>query len=201
MRLWQLNRWLPLSVLLLLFAAGIREVRGNPTLRALLFGLGVMFVAFFCYWGDGITQYGPRYLYEGFSAMVLAAAAVVNSFGPRGLLIVLGMALLGTSTFVDENGQAAEQIAKNRAVFTEARKLGLTEAVIFTRSGWTTGPLWGPPGNVLNFSAPLLVVRDRGDEDAQLLSQFPGRKGYYYEFDEASKAGRIVPMTRGSDAK
>jgi hypothetical protein len=200
-RLWQLNRWVPLSVLLLLFAMGIREVRNNRTVRALLLGLGAMFVAFFCYWGDGIVQYGPRYLYEGFSAMVLAAAAVVSSFGPRGLLIVLGMATLGTSTFIDEAGEQAEQISKNRGVFVEARKLGLTEAIIFNRSGWTTGPLWGPSGNVLNFDGPLLVVRNRGDENAEFLRRHPGRKAYYYDFDEASKTGRLIPVERSTNAK
>jgi hypothetical protein len=201
LRLWQLNRWLPLSVLLLLFAVGIREVRRNPIVRAFLVGLGAMFVAFFCYWGDGIVQYGPRYLYEGFSAMVLASAAVVTSFGPRGLLIVLGMATLGTTTFIDEVREVEAQISKNQSVWTEARRLGLSEAIVFTRSGWTTGPLWGSPGSVLAFDASVLVVRDRGDENPQLLRRYPGRKAYYFDFDDASRTGRIVPVGRSTDGK
>jgi len=164
-------------------------------------GLGAMFVAFFCYWGDGIVQYGPRYLYEGFSAMVLASAAVVTSFGPRGLLIVLGMATLGTTTFIDEVREVEAQISKNQSVWTEARRLGLSEAIVFTRSGWTTGPLWGSPGSVLAFDASVLVVRDRGDENPQLLRRYPGRKAYYFDFDDASRTGRIVPVGRSTDGK
>lgn len=194
LRLWQLNRWLPLSVLLLLVGAGIRRLRQDAKLRTCLVCFGAMFVAFFCYWGDGIVQYGPRYLYECFGPLLLVCAAVSASFGRAGILTVLGMFLLGVSTFVAESELVAREVSANREVHRVAEDTGLTSGVVFVRNGWTTGPLWGAPGSVIDFEAPLLVVHHRGALNAEFLKSFPGRKGYVFDFDRESWKGTLFPM-------
>lgn len=193
-RLWQLNRWLPLSVLLLLVAAGTRQVRRDPRIRTCLACFGAMFVAFFCYWGDGIVQYGPRYLYECLGPLLLVCAAVSASFGRGGILTVLGMFLLGLSTFVVSTDEVGREVSANREVHRVAKDSGVTSGIIFVRNGFTTGPLWGSPGSVIDFEAPLLVVHHRGPDNAEFLKQFPGRKSYVYDFDRESWKGTLFPL-------
>jgi hypothetical protein len=193
-RLWQLNRWLPLSVLLLLVAAGTRALRQDPRIRTCLACFGAMFVAFFCYWGDGIVQYGPRYLYECFAPLLLVCAAVSVSFGRGGFLTVLGMFLLGVSTFVVSTDEVGREISANREVHRVAQDSGVTSGIIFVRNGFTTGPLWGSPGSVIDFDGPLLVVHHRGEQNAEFLRAFPGRKSYVYDFDRETWKGTLFPL-------
>jgi hypothetical protein len=190
-RLWELNRWLPLSVVFLVLAWGLPEVRGSANLWICQASFWALLVAYGWYWGTGVVQYGPRYLYEALGAVLILCGVVVSSFGRWGGLVALGMLLLNVSMFVAEAQVASRHSAEILEVHDLAKEMRLTQSIVFAQKR-TIAPLWGAPGSVIDFSADILIVKDRGVENRLLLERHPGRKGFLYGSDSGGR-GRLVP--------
>ena len=193
-RLWDLARWLPLSSLFLglfLFGRGRNQDGRKGVLLACVAGL---FAAYFFYWGDGIVQYGPRYLYEALGAVVLISAAVIAGYGRGAPLLVVAVIGMNLGLLVQAGRSTSQEIAEKREVFERVEELGLSDALVFLGSGSGAAPAWDLARNGLEFDAPVLYVRDLGPRNRALLRARPGRKPYYYEYDPVRRAGRVIPF-------
>jgi len=193
-RTWDLARWLPLSPLLVIFACCVQPFRGNPTYRVLIAAFISTFVGFFFYWGDGIIQYGPRYLFETLGFLVVLTGAVVEGFRERGLLAMAGLLILNFSTYVEASREVSVQIEEKRNVFKLARELQLSDAIVFLRTGSGSAPAWDCSRNGIDFTDPVLFVQDLGAENPNLLAEYPARRGYVYQYDAERRQGSITRM-------
>ncbi len=185
LRLWQLNLWLPLSVAFVILATLLGELRRDFRIRLCLWSFGALFAAYFFYWGDGVVQYGPRYLYESLAVLLRIGAAVTAHFGRLGWLMLLGVAVLNVAMLGAEARTASTETAALREIHVQAKERGLTNCVVFTPRA--VAPMWGAPGGVTDFDADVLIVRDRGPINRELLRRYPGRRGYQVVVDAAGR--------------
>jgi len=201
LRLWDLNRWLPLSVFFLVVAGWERETRGNPRVHVLLGSFLSLFVAFFCYWGDGIVQYGPRYLYEALGSLVVLAASVLKAWQGRGTIAAAAIVTLGAATFIQASFEYSSVIQQKRDVFRMVEEARLSNALVFLKTGSGTAPAYDCSRNGTKFSGPVLFVRDMGLDNAILRREYPDREAYEYEYDRKGGRGRLSrlePLPGGS---
>jgi hypothetical protein len=192
-RLWDLNLWLPMSVLFLSLALGIRATRADPRVRVCILSVAALVAAFFFYWGPGLVQYGPRYLYEAVGILLVVSAALIASFGRAGAILALGCLILNGTHFVQASRSFSEEIRGKRDYLLAVREKGLSNAIVFLGSGSGNAPVLDLPRNGIDFDGPVLFVRDLGARNRQLIRHYPERKAYYYEYDPRREKGRVVP--------
>ena len=192
-RVSALCQWLPLSPLFLAAALFARRSRTDARIQAILLGFASLLGAYFFYWGTGIVQYGPRYLYEAAGFVAILMAVLIRPLGRRGWVVATGLVVANVTGLAIASNQVSREIREKQDVFLRAEDLGLSDAVVFvgTRSG--PAPARDCIRNGIDFDGPVLFVRDLGRRNRLLLEAFPGRKAYYYSFDPVRARGRIVP--------
>lgn len=195
-RLAAMMIWVPLSPLYAVLACARPGTRGNPRIRCLAAVVGALVLAYFFYWGEGGFQYGPRYLYEALSALAVLTGAVIASFGRRGVLMLLAVALLNVALFARASSDAADQVAAKQDLYVRVREQGLSGAIVFVATNSGPAPARDCLRNGVDFDASVIYALDRGAQNARLLEAFPGRTGWRYEWDAASARGRLTPWPR-----
>jgi hypothetical protein len=192
-RAFELNKWVPLSVVLLgLFFADPRlRVSSRPLLFcAVPLSLGL---AYFFYWGHGGNQYGPRYLYESLTCLLLASAVVLARWGSVGKILVATVVLLNVTTFAWATSFYGRQVQERTDVYDRVAERGLSNAIVFLGTGSGTMFPCDLTRNGTRFDGPVLYVQDRGPANKELLAAFPKRMPYIYEFDAAAGRGSLRP--------
>lgn len=193
LRLVHLGFWLPLSPLFVVaFAFGRPEERRRG-LPLLLLAAGLM-VGYFFYWGSGINQYGPRYLYEAFTALALLGASVMHRFGKGAMVMLLGVLLLNGVVLGRAWSHHSKDVAGRMDVYDRVRDQKLQNAIVFMSSGSGSMPVGDLTRNGIHFNEPVLYVWDRREENLKLLERYPGRQGFYYSFDPATRSGLLLPF-------
>jgi 4-amino-4-deoxy-L-arabinose transferase-like glycosyltransferase len=183
-RLIHLGYWLPLAPL---FAVAFAwKSRRSDHLLLPATALAV-FAGYLLYWGSGINQYGPRYLYElgAVFALMMGATLARMERGAWGMLAAV--LLLNVVTLVRAVDHHGQEIEGRMALYRETR--GLANAVVFLRSGSGTMPPGDLTRNGVTFDGPVLYVWDRGEDNSRLLADHPGRAAYVWE------RGRLRPWT------
>lgn len=181
----------PLSPLLVALALVRRETRRDRTVLVMTASAAALFASFFFYWGIGGFRYGPRYLFEALGAVTIVSGAALAGLGRAGKVVVALVVVCNVAVLTREWTRVASQIDRKRDVFVQAENMGLRDAIVFARTGYGQWPVQDVPRNGIDFDAPVLFVRDRGDHNGSLLALFPERRAYVYEF--AKGQGSIVP--------
>jgi len=194
-RTWDLTRWLAFSPFYVLLACTLRGLRNDPRLRLIVLSFLTLFVAFFFYWGEGGFQYGPRYLFEALGGLTVLTAVGISHFGSRGILMLASILIMNGAAFVRATGEVAEQVVAKKDVYLRAAELSATNLIVFVGTNSGPAPVWDLPRNGIDFTPPILYVRDLGPQNKLLLEEHPHRKAYYYEYDAALGRGRMTPYT------
>jgi hypothetical protein len=191
----QLLLWLPAAPILLLSAIFLRSdaPAGTPE-RLLIASFLALYLGYFLYWGPGINQYGPRYLLEGAGALIVAASASLVRRRRLAPFLVLAALVVNAGLFVQATLLHQDQVRERTAVYDLVRKEGLTQAIVFLKTGSGTMPAADLTRNGVRFDGSVLYVRDRGRENVRLLAHFPGRKAYRFEYDLKTRRRSLSPL-------
>ena len=115
---------------------------------------------------------------------------VALSAGLIGLAAVL---VLNAAGFVHATRVHARQVRARMAVYDEARRQGLTNAVVFLRGGSGSMPAGDLTRNGTTFDGPVLYVHDLGERNRELLRAHPGRSAYVFEYDPKERSVLLIP--------
>jgi len=198
-----LERWLSMAswtgwcpLLLLVFLAwrrgGDDGARGRGLALAWL--CLILTLAYLLFPGTGWAQYGPRYLYEIWFAVLILAAVGLLALGraaPVALAIVLA---LNGYKFAQATHFYGKQVAERTQLFKLTKERKLDRAVVFVSSGINSMHVQDLPRNGLRFDGPVLFARDLGPQKNRLLlAKYPDRRFYTFWFDYDTRQGRIEP--------
>lgn len=194
-RIIHLAKWLPLSPLFALLYVLIPGTRTRFP-GGLLAGFPVcLLAAHFFYRGTGTNQYGPRYLFEGTTALILLTACVLQSL-PRGRIILLGSVLfLNALGLVHYGRYYADQIRDRMTLYDQVERQGLRHAIVFLRTGTGDMEPRDLTRNGIHFDGPVLYVLDRGPLNEELLKRYPDRQAFYFEYNPTTRTGRLLPWS------
>jgi len=188
-RLVDLNRWLPLSVPAFLIRS-LSPARPLKELFLLVPPTGLL-VGYFFYWGSGVFQYGPRYLYEAAGALLLVLGCVIGRAARlTPILVSTAVALNGWMSWSATVFHKRE-VQERMEVYDRVREAGITRAIVFLSTGSGTMPPADLTRNGIHFDAPILYVHDLGSKNTKLLGSYPDRTAYVYEYDARSHAGQL----------
>lgn len=193
-RLMKFNRWAPMSLLFmtaLICPCGLKSVL-KP--RLLLLPFCGIFISHLFYWGDGVNQYGPRYMYEASGASLLAAGAVLAGFPRAAPIAAVTILTINGYGFVSASRYHSQQIKERMSVYDCSRKLRLSNALVFLRTGSGDMPKGDLARNGTQFDGSVLYVLDRSRHNIEILKRFPHLTPYVFEFDERLRKGRITPL-------
>ena len=194
LRLLDLSLWLPLAPFFVLAFLASREARANSKGVLLVTMFLALLASYVPYWGSGIFQYGPRYLYEASGALVIVSACVASRYARGGALILAGMLLVNASTFVTATRHHGRDVRERMELYDAVKRQGISGAVVFLKTGSGTMPPGDLTRNGIRFDGPVLYAHDRGALNDRVLEEHPGRKGYSFEYDRAAKRGKLVPL-------
>jgi hypothetical protein len=204
--------FLPLLALLYsiwLGATGRRSLTEQrwDALLLLVFLSNVLWYAFvpFHYWAG----YGPRYYYGSFFALALlgarGAVALMSRLNPcwtsrerAGFTVVALGICLSLSLFwlfPVKLVEAYRSIDDRLALYRKVEQEKLQNAVVFIRSVSEDFAPWNLTRNTFDFRGTVLYVHDLGSLNHLLISQYPGRRFFRYEYDETKSPSlwEIVP--------
>jgi hypothetical protein len=183
----------PIALMPFLFA--LRRHRDDtPLHRRLVRGtwwmFAVGFAAYIPYWSIGVNDTGPVKMYElllPFTVLTIEGIRRwANARGPRepaawgvaAFIVALAMFWPVTVAHLD-------RLSASVAAPLDAIERGVERpAVVFVHDpGLATGQSWvfGRPNPRPDLSDPILIVRDLGPADRDLLRLLPGRRGYALE--------------------
>lgn len=177
-RSWDWICWtggLPLLVLFLWYRGKRQETN---YFKASLLALPAVFllVGYFFYVGSGIYQYGPRYLYESYSLLLIPAALGVIDTKRWAPLVLAVCLVLNMAKFFGET-PAYQKLADDHIKFFEIVRR-LSNAIVFVQA--KEDPEYFTR-NGLDFNGPVLLVLDRGaDKNEELMMKYPNRSYYLY---------------------
>jgi hypothetical protein len=200
-RLLQLALWVPLSPLfaLLYLARSPAPSEGSGTLLVAL-PAGLL-LAYLFYRGSGGNRYGPRYLFEATTSLILVSALVIHSAREKGFLLALAVLLMSGATLIWAAVLQGQMVRDRSNPYDLVERQGIRNALVFLKSGTgTMGPL-DLTRNGIHFDGPVLYVLDLGERNREILRRYPDRKAFYYEFDDSSGTGRLWPWGQGGSER
>jgi hypothetical protein len=163
-------------------------------------------VGYFVYMDRGGNRYGPRFYYEGFPLLVLAAVSTVvreSMFAEKRLAGRFAFYLFAVSMaacvplFAWHAGVESRVIWERQEPYRLATQQQLERAVVFvsTKSGATRPmAIRDLTRNGVEPTGQVLFVRDLGPENARLMRYYPDRSFYRYRFDRDFRSGTLEPV-------
>ena len=188
-----LGWWMPLSPLLVAVAAWIAAKRRDPKAMVLVGATLALFVAFFFYWAEGGFRYGPRYVHEAAGLVAILSATALVAAGRFAVVLLVLLVACNAWVLRDSSREAARILHHKQDVYRLAEQKGLTDAVVFVRTGSGMAPISDLPRNGIDFDGPVLFVRDRGPANIELRRAYPRREPWLYWFDFRSWRGSLRP--------
>ena len=160
-------------------------------------------LGYFIYVDRGGNSYGPRYYFEAFPFVAIAAMSRVfardraadQSPAERWAFYLLAVSVLACLPIGIARGRVESAvIAERREPYRLAGRLDRGPAVVFVASaaGWRR-----PMGardltrNDPDWTGPVLWAHDRGADNERLLRLYRGRSAWRYVFDPRTRTGRI----------
>ena len=193
-RVYDLTLWLaltPIFAAMLLSMSPAKRGRHAGYLAAMAIA---MIAAHFLYRHRGGNQYGPRYVFEASSCLLLAGGALIATYGRSGLFMLAGALVLNISTFRTAAAFHDEQIRERMEVYDLVAERRITNAVVFLETGSGTMPPGDLTRNGTTFDGPVLYVKDRAALNPEVLERYPGRAAFVYRYDSKTGEGRLEPM-------
>jgi hypothetical protein len=199
-RLVEMNQWLPLSTFFIVLYLVRPALRGDRLCNLGLWAMAALFAAYFFYDCDGGNRYGPRYMFEISGFLLIVAAKVVEGYPKVGPLFLA--VLLSLNVFVLGHGahHYSKDIQERRKPFELAKEMKLDKAVVFLSTGSGTMTRADLARNGITFDGPVLFVHDLGQKNRRLLERYPGRRAYYFRYDETSRSAEISEQPMAAEA-
>lgn len=198
LRLPELHDWAPYAPFLVLASLFWRDVR-RPLGLLLLFMFLALLGAYFFYFGDAGNRYGPRYLYEASLVLFVLPAIAISRIGRVGALVVLAILALNASVFLDKSSFHAQQVRERTTLYDEVEERGITNAIVFLKTGSGSMPVGDLTRNGIHFDGPVLYVWDLGLANGALLDAHPAREGYVFSYDYEEGRGHLTPFDDSKD--
>jgi 4-amino-4-deoxy-L-arabinose transferase-like glycosyltransferase len=192
-RMADLTAWIPCSGILLALMWFRRDQREDPRRVLLILMFVSLLGAQFIFLRHPGNQYGPRYVLEAWSVVVLLMAGALRSWKKAGA-IAAALVLVGNLTmFVLQTRYFSGQVRERTEVYEAVRRAGLSKAIVFLDTG--SGGM--PPGdltrNGVDFKGEVLYVHHRGLNNWELKARYPGRKSFVFRYDPETKSGSLTP--------
>ncbi len=194
-RIELLNLWMPIVMIFVFFY--IFKRRKTTKEKILLLIPAFLIGGYFVDLVSAGNQYGPRFWYESFSALILITALGVNSFKKKKVIagIIAIFLIFNIGFFYYQISIYGPMVIERTEIFDLAKKGNLTNAIVFLKTG--SGNM-NPPDLIRNsiyFNQSVLYVYDLGDKNTDLIKDFPDRTYYYWIFDSSTQKGLFVPYT------
>ena len=213
-RLLFINAWFIPGILL--FIAAVLFGKKSTWERILILAVVCVCGLYVFYGMFGGLQYGPRYYYILCGTLSLLAAKGVTrvhqGLGGKGgsglsrsiLTHFLILALFLNFAMVIGYGQLGRNLAGNVTDLEDkVEEAGIDRAIIFVdildqNDDWESTLV----SNLPDFSNPVLIARDRGDENRLIREFYPDLPAYRYEADSiyhivCGADGRLTPLETG----
>ncbi len=194
-----LGWWMPLSPLLVAAAVVLAVKRRDPKAMVLAGSALALFVAFFFYWAEGGFRYGPRYLHEVAGLVAILSATVLVRTGRFAALLLVVLVACNAWVFRDSSREAARILHHKQDVYRLVEQKGLSDAVVFVRTGSGMAPISDLPRNGIDFDGKVLYVRDRGPANVELRRAYPRREPWVYSFDFRRWRGSLQPYPSSAE--
>ena len=191
-RLAILNLWQPFSVLLVGLYLFQRRDALSDKARPLLIAFVSPVVAHFFYFIGAGNEYGPRYLYETLSALVILGALALSRLSRLAPAFLAVTVVVNVGWLYSRGRVHAEQTRERMQPFELARQQGLSQAIVFIApSGSGDMVARDLTRNGLSFDGPVLFVLD-GVHNAEVMNRYPNRTAYRYQYDAQTKTGSLT---------
>ena len=193
LRLWSLNEWMPLSLVVCAAFLWKRECRDNPN-TLILVGVPLsLLIGHLFYLRDPMNEYGPRYLYESTSALLLLSAVAIRSTGHAGPVLAAAILVINLTTLATKNARFSKEVEDRMAVFEAVEQRNLSNAIVLLNTGSGTMLPRDLLRNGTDLTGTVLYALDLGDNNAKLKKRYPERR--YYLFTQLQPTGetRLVP--------
>jgi hypothetical protein len=206
MTLGHLLRFVLWTPPLLLVLYGVYLWSAPPATRrgVLDWMLVIVATGFYCYIERGGNQYGPRFYYEAFPFVVIFVAANVfheSTFAEKSLAGRRLFALAAISVAVLPAVFAVHAWIEHRVVnermdpFERSASAHVAPAILFIKGRVGTSrsmPAEDLTRNGTTYSGGVLFALDLGmEENCRTLTQYKGRSGFIYTWDEPSRSGSL----------
>jgi hypothetical protein len=202
--LWDLMYWTP-AALFIAYVAGARAVPLKSRLGAVGAGFACLVIGLYPYINRGGNQYGPRFYFDGFPLLVIAAAAALfgttryedRSRGARRIVYLFFASLLAHVPIAVSQIQAShEEVVERLDVVRQVERAHLQHALVFVTT--PVGVEYPMPvtdyiRNGITFDRPVLFALDRGDANRELEDYYSDRACYTYRYDPAVRTGSLTP--------
>ncbi len=194
-RLVSLTKWVPLAPLLVLLYLVDPRAPDKAKGRLLALSCAALLIAHFFLLGDGGHQYGPRYIYESLSAVVLLMALAVSRFPRAAAAVVALVVLLNVSMLALASAHFGGEVERHRYPYELVKARGITNGIVFLTTG--SGTMRGRDliRNGIHFDGPVLYVRSLGEKNERLLERYPGRPAYVFAYDYQARTGSLRELT------
>jgi len=191
--------WCLQGPILVLLIWKTKFFKDDPRLRWLALAWIALEVAYVGYPAYGGFQYGPRYLYEGLTALVLVSAAALVRIGRVGIAALAGLVLFNVAGYAMRAPRYAAEIGQGRRMYELAQAPELRNSIVFLNEVSRTMDASDCTRNGVTFDGPVLFVHDLGSRNPELLRRHPGRRAFVYVFEPRTDDGRFVPWKARED--
>lgn len=221
--------WFPYVYLLPLLVIGIVFEKARGGSIRIIVSLHVMLLliiaAYTVYGGPPVNQYGPRYLYSGFTPLTILSGLSVTlliknyrtltdlcvalfTYIKRhikkwayiyAIIIGIGMIFYPSIMIYRKSIYFYENIYERRNLFRTVKELDVHNAIIFITTWSGSMHPVDLPRNSIDFSDDVLYVQDLGGYYDPIIKHYPDRNFYEYSYQGKGKTGRLVRLKLSPD--
>lgn len=199
----ELLLWTP-PALFFVYAATLRRSPLATRLAAVGAGFACVMLGLYPYINRGGNQYGPRFYFEAYPLLVIAASAWLfgttryeeMTRGARRLVYLFFVSLIVHVPIAASQMQEVHaKVVERTDVTRQVERAHLNHALVFitTLMGIDRLPETDFTRNGLTFDRPVLYVVDRGDANRELLAYYPDWSCYTYRYVPATRSGVLAP--------
>ncbi len=201
--LWDLMVWTP-PVLLVAYVVALRVTPFWSRLGAVGAGFATLVLGLYPYINRGGNQYGPRFYFDGWPLLVIAASAILfsairyetRSTVGRRMVYLFFVSLIAHVPIAAYHLRTRHQDVIERLDVTRAvERAGLRDALVFVATpvgNERPMPVTDYIRNGLAYDVPVLYAADLGDDDRLLEAYYPNRACYLYRYDARQHAGSLT---------
>jgi hypothetical protein len=194
-RVLEWSEWIPLAIVFLALPWASAEGRKDAFGRVLSASAIGLFAAYIIYLRTPDNQYGPRYVYEASFAVFLLAGRCLSRLGRfRGLLILAGLILANASVLVTQSDHYGREVRERLTLVDLVRRQRLSNAIVLLRTGSGSMDPQDLTRNGVDPEPAVLYALDRGPGNRALFDRYLGRGIYVFEYDRATRTGRLIAM-------
>lgn len=201
-RLGRLVMWAP-PVLIVAYLAFLREGMRDVRQRVVVLVFPCLVVGLIPFVDSGGNQYGPRYYYEGFPFLVMAAVGglfsgsyVTKSPRQQALVYLFAVSLLAAVPLLAYHARVEHRVVLERTnLYRQVETQQVNNAVVIIQSRVGGERSMSPldlTRNGPDIAGSVLYAVDRGEDNRRLMDYYPTRSYYTYRYDAISRRGILM---------